>query len=130
MAEQNESDKTSFDELSDTLNRIFEQVESAVDAGLYEAKLGGIEGTRQRLSELDIENAVTKVKELVDMAIYETNAQPFIDDARALMTNLWQRVESGEIEEDVRTEMANMLRTLQEELDKHFPQEDKQYPMS
>ena len=126
MTEQNESDKTSFDELSDILKNVFEQVESAVDAGLYEAKLGGIEGARQRLSELDIENAVTKVKELVDMAIYETNAQPFIDDARALMTNLWQRVESGELEEDVRTEMANMLRTLQEELDKHFPPEDNQ----
>ena len=128
MTDQNESDNTSFDELSDILKNIFKQVESVIDAGLYEAKLGGIEGTRQRLAELDIEDAVTKAKELVDMAIYETNAQPFIDDARRMLAGLWQRVESGELEEEVRTEIVNMLRTLQEELDKHFPQDDSETP--
>ncbi|KAA3646267.1 MAG: hypothetical protein DWQ07_08585 [Chloroflexi bacterium] len=124
MNDQQQTNSETFDEILGVLKKVYTQVESAVDAGLYEAKLGGIESAKQRLAELDIEDAVEKVKELVDMAIYETNAEPFIEDAKALMARLWERVESGELEEEVRTEILNLLRTLQEELDKHIPPED------
>ena len=98
MNNKQQTNSETFDELFGVLKSVYTQVEGAIDAGLHEAKLGGIEGAKQRLAELDIEDAVAKVRELVDMAIYETNAEPYIEDAKALMAILWERVENGELE--------------------------------
>ena len=123
MTNRKDGNRSSFDELGQILTSVINQVEKAVDQGLHEANLGGIEGARQRLADVDMDAAMRDVQAWIAMVIDESQAEPWIEDAKSRLADLWQRVESGEIEGAVRTEIISMLRTLQEELDKHFPQD-------